>query len=222
MGAVGAVVPVLFEHSLRRVQDDGVVTVGQVLGLAPAVKLTNPATDSEVALALRVLEGCCLLCRDCAAAAHRYDAVKVLLNILLTRGMLEQTACLDTLLALMVDSSENMMDFKEHEGLNKIVDLVKDTQRDDHLRLKFAEFLLLFSTCASENGGGTFFFSMQEDLKNFVGGKCASYICSTIFFSSTLDSEVTEPELSFHAKHVLDLLDGYVYDTVAQQDVISP
>ncbi|KAF0930477.1 hypothetical protein E2562_032903 [Oryza meyeriana var. granulata] len=103
------VVPVLFEHSLRRAQDDAVVTVGQVLGIEPAVKLRNPATDSEVALALRVLEGCCLLCQDCAAASHRYNAVKVLLNILMTRGMLEQRACLDTLLALMVDSSENLM-----------------------------------------------------------------------------------------------------------------
>uniref|UniRef100_A0A0E0F008 Uncharacterized protein n=1 Tax=Oryza meridionalis TaxID=40149 RepID=A0A0E0F008_9ORYZ len=74
---MGAVVPVLFEHSLRRAQDDAVVTVGQVLGISPAVKLSNPATDSEVALALRVLEGCCLLCRNCAAAAHRYDAVKL-------------------------------------------------------------------------------------------------------------------------------------------------
>uniref|UniRef100_A0A0E0M9V0 Uncharacterized protein n=1 Tax=Oryza punctata TaxID=4537 RepID=A0A0E0M9V0_ORYPU len=222
------VVPVLFEHSLRRAHDDAVVTVGQVLGISPAVKLRNPATDSEVALALRVLEGCCLLCRDCAAAAHRYDAVKamagdgdgdgrhgggddffsffltkqdVLLNFLMTRGTLEQKACLDTLLALMVDSSENLMDFKEHGGLDKIVDLVKDTQRDDNVRLKCAEFLLLFSRSASEKGDATFFSCMQEDFKNIVGENCASFICSKNFFSSTLDSEVTEPELNIHAKH---------------------
>ncbi|EAZ16709.1 hypothetical protein OsJ_32185 [Oryza sativa Japonica Group] len=138
------VVPVLFEHSLRRAQGDAVVTVGQVLGISPAVKLSNPATDSEVALALRVLEGCCLLCRDCAAAAHRYDAVKVLLNILMTRGTLEQKACLDTLLALMVDSSENLMDFKEHEGLDKIGDLVKDTQRDDNVRCSCDLYVLKY------------------------------------------------------------------------------
>ncbi|KAF0903775.1 hypothetical protein E2562_029883 [Oryza meyeriana var. granulata] len=39
-------------------------------------KLRNPATDFEVALVLRVLKGWCLLCRDCATAAHRYNAVK--------------------------------------------------------------------------------------------------------------------------------------------------
>uniref|UniRef100_A0A0E0R1H4 Uncharacterized protein n=1 Tax=Oryza rufipogon TaxID=4529 RepID=A0A0E0R1H4_ORYRU len=157
------VVPVLFEHSLRRAQGDAVVTVGQGLGISPAVKLSNPATDSEVALALRVLEGCCLLCRDCAAAAHRYDAVK---------------------------------DFKEHEGLDKIGDLVKDTQRDDNVR------------SASEKGDATFVSCMQEDLKNIVGENCASFICSKIFFSSTLDSEVTEPELNIHAKHYIERFNG--------------
>ena len=63
---------------------------------------------------------------------------------------------------------------------------------------------------------------MQEDLKNIVGENCASFICSKIFFSSTLDSEVTEPELNIHAKHVLDLLDGRQYATVPQQGVVSP
>lgn len=73
-----AVVPVLFEHSLRKPTGDAVVTVAQVLGMEPAAaRIRNPATDSEVALALRVLQGCCLLCPACAAAAHRYNAVKV-------------------------------------------------------------------------------------------------------------------------------------------------
>jgi hypothetical protein len=72
------VIPVLFEHSLRKATGDAVLTVAQVLGMEPAAaRLRNPATDSEVVLALRVLEGCCLLCPACAAAAHRYNAVKV-------------------------------------------------------------------------------------------------------------------------------------------------
>lgn len=202
------VVPVLFEHSLRRAKDDSVVTVGHVLGIEP-VKLKNPATDSEVVLALRVLEGCCLLCRDCAAAAHRYNAVKVLLNILLTRGMLEQRACLDTLLALMVDCSENLMDFKEQEGLHKIADLVKDRRIDDHVRLKCAEFLLLYSGSASEKGDATSISNMQEDLKELFGENCASFICSTNLFSSTLEAQARQPELSFQAEHVLDFLQPY-------------
>uniref|UniRef100_A0A0A9DH64 ubiquitinyl hydrolase 1 n=1 Tax=Arundo donax TaxID=35708 RepID=A0A0A9DH64_ARUDO len=129
-----AVVPVLFEHSQRKASGDAVVTVGQVLGIEPA-RLKNPATDSEVVLALRVLEGCCLLCPDCAVAAHRYNAVKVILDMLMTRGILEQRACLDTLVALLVGCTDNLMDFKEQEGLNKIADLAKDTDMDDHVEM---------------------------------------------------------------------------------------
>ncbi|KAF0903104.1 hypothetical protein E2562_024580 [Oryza meyeriana var. granulata] len=40
-------------------------------------KLRHLATDSKVALALRVLEGCCLLCWDCTTTAHWYNAIKV-------------------------------------------------------------------------------------------------------------------------------------------------
>ncbi|KAL6905205.1 hypothetical protein ACP4OV_002806 [Aristida adscensionis] len=206
------VVPVLFEHSLRKASGGGgaVVTVGQVLGIEPA-KLRNPATDSEVVLALRVLEGCCLLCPDCAAAAHRHDAVKydreVILNILMTRGVPEQRACLDTLLALLVDCSENVMDFKEQQGLNKIADLVKDTDTDDHVRLKCAEFLLLYSGAAREkkygSASGT---TMREDLRKHFGDECAAFICSTNLFNSTLDPQVRQPELSFLAEHVLDFM----------------
>ncbi|KAJ1296556.1 hypothetical protein BS78_01G310200 [Paspalum vaginatum] len=145
------VVPVLFEHSLRKAEatdgDAAVMTVAQVLGMQPAAaRLRNPATDSEVVLALRVLQGCCLLCPSCAAAAHRYNAVKVVLNILMTRGILEQRACLDTLLTLLVDCSENLMDFKEQDGLNKIADVVKDTNRDDHVKV-FRVSASLFWIC---------------------------------------------------------------------------
>jgi len=53
----------------------------------------------------------------------------------MTRGIREQRACLDTLLALLVDCSENQMDFKEQYGLNKIADIVKDSDRDDHVKM---------------------------------------------------------------------------------------
>ncbi|CAN6284195.1 unnamed protein product [Urochloa humidicola] len=204
------VIPVLFEHSLRRPAGDAVVTVAQVLGMEPAVvKIRSPATDSEAVLALRVLQGCCLLCSGCVAAAHRYDAVKVVLNILMTWGILEQRTCLDTLLALVVDCSENQMDFKEQDGLNKIADIVKDPNRDDHVRLKCSEFLLLYSGNAKENCGAAFKSNIQEDLKKLFGEKCASFICSMNLFSSTLDSRVRQSELSFLAEQVLDSMQSY-------------
>ncbi|CAN6324799.1 unnamed protein product [Urochloa humidicola] len=204
------VIPVLFEHILRRPAGDAVVTVAQVLGMEPAAaRIRSPATDSEAVLALRVLQGCCLLCPGCAAAAHRYDAVKVVLDILMTRGILEQRTCLDTLLALLVDCSENQMDFKEQDGLNKIADIVKDSNRDDHVRLKCSEFLLLYSGNAKENCSAPFKSNIQEDLKKLLGEKCASFICSMNLFSSTLDSHVRQSELSFLAEQVLDYMQPY-------------
>lgn len=51
-----------------------------IFGVEP-MKISSPATDSEVALALRVLEGCCLLHRGSAALAHQHKAVKVFIVI---------------------------------------------------------------------------------------------------------------------------------------------
>ncbi|KAG4912041.1 hypothetical protein JHK82_052627 [Glycine max] len=65
--------------------------------------------DAEVELALRVLEGCFLLHPQSTALAHQHNAIQVLMNILSTRGVLEQGACLDALISLIVDSSSNQM-----------------------------------------------------------------------------------------------------------------
>ena len=45
------------------------------LGAEP-IKLKRPTANSEITLALRVLEGCCLLSKDSADSAYRYNAVK--------------------------------------------------------------------------------------------------------------------------------------------------
>lgn len=52
------------------------MTLNHIFGVEP-VKITSPPTDSEVALALRVLEGCCLLHSGSVALAYKYKAVKV-------------------------------------------------------------------------------------------------------------------------------------------------
>ena len=69
-------VPVLFENSLQQLKGDPVVKLDHIFGVEP-MKINSPATDSEIALALRVLEGCCLLHQECIALAHKYKAVKV-------------------------------------------------------------------------------------------------------------------------------------------------
>ncbi|KAG4988304.1 hypothetical protein JHK84_030869 [Glycine max] len=78
-----AVVPVLFHHSLKESGDDDYnekkIKVGDLshilFGVEP-MKLTSPSTDAEVALALRVLEGCCLLHPQSTALAHQHNAIQ--------------------------------------------------------------------------------------------------------------------------------------------------
>lgn len=72
-----AVVPVLFEHALGMPKPDPVVSLDRVFGVEP-MRVTSPATEAEVALALRVLEGCCLISGECSSMAHQHRAVKVL------------------------------------------------------------------------------------------------------------------------------------------------
>ncbi|XP_048421902.1 uncharacterized protein LOC125469051 [Pyrus x bretschneideri] len=102
------VVPTLFRHSLTDSDDEIVQNLDHIFGVEP-LKITNPSTDSGVSLALGVLEGCCLLHPDSAVLAHQHKAIQVLMNILPNRGVIEQGACLDALIAIMLDSSANQM-----------------------------------------------------------------------------------------------------------------
>lgn len=69
-------VPVLFQHSLKDSVDDTVTNLDHIFGVQP-MKLTSPSTDAEVSLALRVLEGCCLLHRESTVLTHQYKAIQV-------------------------------------------------------------------------------------------------------------------------------------------------
>lgn len=69
-------VPILFEHSLKEVDDQIVTDLNHIFTVEP-MKITSPSTDAEVALALRVLEGCCLLHRESTILTHRHKAIKV-------------------------------------------------------------------------------------------------------------------------------------------------
>ncbi|GFY84048.1 binding protein [Actinidia rufa] len=68
------VVPVLFQHSLKELEEQRVASLDHIFGTEP-MKIITPSTDSEVALALRVLEGCCLLHRESTVLAHQYKAI---------------------------------------------------------------------------------------------------------------------------------------------------
>ncbi|CAN8326160.1 unnamed protein product [Cochlearia groenlandica] len=80
-------VPVIFRHSLKEAKDDDddddrVMSLDHIFSVE-AMKITSPSTDDEVAVALKVLEGCCLLHPQSTLLAHKHGAVRVRLSCLL-------------------------------------------------------------------------------------------------------------------------------------------
>ncbi|XP_024980023.1 uncharacterized protein LOC112516968 isoform X2 [Cynara cardunculus var. scolymus] len=127
------VVPALFQHSLQETEDQIVSNLDHIFSVEP-LKIKSPSTDTEVSLALRVLEGCCLLHKESTILAHQFKAIQVLMNILATRGVLEQGSCLDALISIMLDSPLNQMDFEDCNGIEEVALLIGDKQVDENLR----------------------------------------------------------------------------------------
>lgn len=174
------------------------------------LKINSPATDSEVVLALRVLEGCCLLHLGCAALAHQHKAIKVLIKILSARGVLEQGACLDVLISLLLDSPANQKDFEACHGIKKIAELMKDKIGDDSLRLKCGEFLLLLTGHVNGRREPALLANILEEMSEILGEKCASFIWAASQIVSTLDADKRQTALSIQAHQVLEFLEHSV------------
>lgn len=199
------VVPVLFQHSLRETEEDRVANLDHIFSVEP-LKLTNPSTDTEVAVALRVLEGCCLIHRQSTILAHQHRAIPVLLNILSTRGVLEQGACLDALIALMLDSTVNQMDFEACNGIEEVAAIIRDKQVEENLRMKCAEFLLLLIGHVDGRDMQPM-ASVHDDIRRLLGEKSASLIWAASQFGSTLDPEERMTALHIQARRVIESLD---------------
>ncbi|KAK9292028.1 hypothetical protein L1049_019982 [Liquidambar formosana] len=201
------VVPVLFQNSLKETEDDIVENLNHIFGVEP-MKITSPSTDAEVALALRVLEGCCLLHRESTVLAHQHKAIEVLMNIVSTRGALEQGVCLDALVSIMLDSSANQMDFEACNGIEEVAELIRDKQVDENLRLKCGEFLLLLIGHVNGRESSPM-AAVHEDIRRLLGEKSASLIWAASQFGSTLDPEQRLMALHIQARRVLESLDLY-------------
>ncbi|XP_058084736.1 uncharacterized protein LOC131232487 isoform X3 [Magnolia sinica] len=195
------------KNTLRQSKSDPVLNLDHIFSVEP-MQITSPATDCEVALALRVLEGCCLLNRESTALAHQQKAIKVLLNILSTHGILEQGACLDALISIMLDSSANQMDFEACRGIDKIAELIKDKQGDENIRLKCGEFLLLLIGHVNGRDRSPM-ATIHEDIRRLLGEKSASLIWAASQFGSTLDPEQRLTALHIQARRVLESLELY-------------
>ncbi|OVA06336.1 Cell division protein Cdc14 [Macleaya cordata] len=201
------VLPVLFENSFKQSKDDPIPNLDHIFSVEP-MKITSPSTDTEIALALRVLEGCCLLHRGSTASAHQFNAIKVLMNILSTRGVLERGACLDAFISIMLDSSTNQMDFEACRGIDKVAKLMKDKQADEDIRLKCGEFLLLFIGHINSRERPPK-LRVHEDIRRLLGERSASLIWAASQFGSTLDPEQRQTALHIQARRVLESLEMY-------------
>lgn len=199
------VVPVLFQHSLKDTEEDRVTSLDHIFTVEP-MKLTNPSTDTEVALALRVLEGCCLIHRQSTILAHQHKAIPVLMNILSSRGVLEQGASVDALIALMLDSTANQMDFENCNGIEEVAAIIRDKQVDENLRMKCGEFLLLLIGHVDGRDMQPM-ATVHEDIRRLLGEKSASLIWAASQFGSTLDPEERMTALHIQARRVLESLD---------------
>ncbi|KAK4384820.1 hypothetical protein Sango_2606000 [Sesamum angolense] len=149
-----------------------------------------------------------LLHPESTILAHQHKAITVLMNILSTRGVLEQGACLDALIAIMLDSSSNQMDFEACNGIEEVALLIRDKQVEENLRLKCGEFLLLL--IGHVNGRETPpMMTIHEDVRRFLGEKSASLIWAASQFGSTLDPEQRLTALHIQARRVLESIDLY-------------
>ncbi len=80
MELVIIVVGAVFEHSLKEREEEEVESMDHIYDGVESLKITSPSTDAEVALALRVLEGCCLLHRESTVLAHHHNAIQVVVT----------------------------------------------------------------------------------------------------------------------------------------------
>ncbi|CAN6710984.1 unnamed protein product [Malus baccata var. baccata] len=127
------------------------------------------------------------------------------MNKLPTRGVIEQGACLDALIAIMLDSSANQMAFR---GIEEVAELIRDKQVDENLRLNCGEFLLLLIGHVNGRDRPPL-AAIHEDIRRLLGEKYASLIWAASQFGSTLDPEQRLTALHIQACRVIESLDLY-------------
>jgi hypothetical protein len=215
------VVPVLFHYSIAP-SKSGLVPKLDDKSSEEHTKIASPPTSNEVALALQVLEGCCLLDRDSRTLAQQHMAIKEIVRLLSAGSTLVQRACLDALIALMLDSLENQKEFERHHGVRQVAELVKNGNIDEELRLKCAEFLLLvvgnvipssskfIDNIEDEEGREepSRIESVQDDILELLGEEIASLLWAAGQLWSSIDSERKQSSLQFQAQQLLDCLDS--------------
>ncbi|RZC69639.1 hypothetical protein C5167_032769 [Papaver somniferum] len=184
----------------------------RVRGLRNLLKFLQSVAESDSSItlfshsqSLLELQGCCLLHRGSTALAHQFNAIKVLMSILSTRGVLERGACLDAFIAIMLDSSANQMDFEACRGIEKVTKLIKDKQADENIRnslwsrLRCGEFLLLLIGHLNSRERPPK-VRVHDEIRRLLGERSASFVWAASQFGSTLDPEQRQTALHIQAR----------------------
>ncbi|MQL72489.1 hypothetical protein Taro_004810 [Colocasia esculenta] len=101
--------------------------------------------------------------------------------------------------------------FQEFEaclGIGKIAEIMKDKRRDDAIRLKCGEFLLLLLGHMSGRGEPPL-ATVHSDLRRLLGEQCTSLIWAACQFGSTLYPKEGQMALSVQAQRILDALEHH-------------
>ncbi|GBG66235.1 hypothetical protein CBR_g57838 [Chara braunii] len=153
------IVPALFEKSLSAgCKGWPSPPVLDPISCEPPMPTFIPPDDEEVALALSVLEGVCILDPTSRLLCVQVSAVKRLTDLLSLANPSVQCGSLAALLSLLLDCYINQKEFLRCKGLEKVARILKGRQGYRATRLKCAEFFqLLFGhqvlPQGTENGG---------------------------------------------------------------------
>lgn len=211
------IVPVLFDYTLaprKRVAKNLDVLVGAEAGF----DMESSPTTVEVTLALRVLEGCCLVSSGCRATASDHSAVSELIDFFLAGRPAVQSASLDGLLAVMLDSPANQKEFERIHGLRKIAEMFRNDHMDSDIRLKIAEFIVILISQVLPNtntgfgigeGSRTAWMTKwaQQELVEVLGEESREVIDSIIGAGRQkfCDQETLQSVMLGYARELLDL-----------------
>ncbi len=146
-------------------------------------------STNELADALDVIQGCCLLHYPSKELIGvQCQGVKLLLDHVLSQQSVSvQLAALDCLLALMVDCNEVQNEFHAHKGLKTLVDLLKLKTVRNEVRHKIAAVLLFMTRYFNEQREEN-----KQRVQSLLGDKLTSALMQAVQLTNRTQDEKFE------------------------------
>eukprot|EP00897_Mesotaenium_endlicherianum_P006534 jgi/Mesen1/5909/ME000030S05171 len=202
------IVSSICEHSLGPQQRPPGAPQDPFAGRPPAA-IWHESTEEEVVTSLRLLEGCCLLDSTSRHVAAQHSVAKALVERMGREGCteVEAMACMDALLAALLENPPALQEFEECKGVKQIGQVLRDRSKPLPVRLKGAEMLMLLlnqvlPVSAPESSRSLTKDGAIEELSGVIGALAATLL-SDIDFEST----AAGLNLQRQAERILDAVD---------------